>query len=153
MSSLFQAIARPILLIKEVLQRFIKSIFVIREAQKIIFFLLEITAKTLFSVGYFCGWLGVRLGIIKTSSLKLNIESNIVWWNEDDDLAIFDFSQNPPMRYSLNETGKRIWELLVTHKKNQEEIVDIIVQEYDAEKEVIRDDVEHLSSSLQKIGA
>ena len=51
----------------------------------------------------------------------------------------------------LNEVGARVWELL-SQGKNQDEIVDSIAAEYDAEMQTIREDVQELLQKLMLLG-
>lgn len=53
--------------------------------------------------------------------------------------------------FSLNETGKQIWEL-IDNKKNTEEIIRILQNEFNVDKNQIEKDIIDFIDILQKIG-
>ncbi|HZQ06966.1 MAG TPA: PqqD family protein [Anaerolineae bacterium] len=53
--------------------------------------------------------------------------------------------------YGLGDVGARVWELLAT-TENPEEIVSALLAEYDVQEEILRADLAHLLSEMERAG-
>jgi len=71
----------------------------------------------------------------------------VAWRKVSDEAVILDM--DTAVYYSLPDTGARIWEL-IGQGKSLQEIIQIMVEEYDATEREVRKDVEELILKFQK---
>jgi hypothetical protein len=86
----------------------------------------------------------------KTTSIKNHQwrhAKHVAWRKVEDEAVILDM--DTAVYYSLQETGARIWEL-IGQGKSVQEIIQIIVEEYDAAEQEVRKDVDEIILKLKK---
>lgn len=146
-----QVILQKVSTTKQNVQKFIKSLFIKRNITETTFSLLDITKNIAYLGGYIFGWLKIVLGFEKVSLENVNTNNGLLYWNEGNGSVILDLKQTPSRYYHLDEIGKKIWELSNIHNKSEEEILNILAEEYEEEKENIKADLQELMSGLKEI--
>lgn len=81
--------------------------------------------------------------------MKIAIGNEIMSTRLDDETALLNGISG--RYYSLNRTGTRVWELLKEHGET-EKVFNIIFQEYDVDRAVLRKDYDCLVSRFAEAG-
>ncbi len=84
---------------------------------------------------------------VSVENQKWRHAKHVAWRKVSDEAVILDM--DTAVYYSLPDTGARIWEL-IGQGKSLQEIIQIMVEEYDATEREVRKDVEELILKFQK---
>jgi GT2 family glycosyltransferase len=77
------------------------------------------------------------------------LESKVYWWLADKDVSISRYENGVFFRYQLQGIAAEIWGLL-HEAKTRDDIVDIINNGFDADREKIEEDVDNFIDQLKK---
>lgn len=81
--------------------------------------------------------------------MKITIEKEIIITRLDDEIAMLN--KLTGKYFSLNKSGARVWELLQQYKET-EKVFNIMLDEYDVDKDVLMDDINRLVAGLVDSG-
>lgn len=77
--------------------------------------------------------------------MKITVEKEFLMTQLDEDTVLLNIKNG--RYFSLNETGKRVWELLNEHT-DTEKVLTVMLAEYDVDINVLRQDINNLISGL-----
>ena len=79
--------------------------------------------------------------------MRITVEKEIIMTQLDDETILLNIKNG--RYFSLNKTGVRVWELLQQHKE-VEEVLSILLDEYDVDGKILWQDIENLILRLSE---
>ncbi len=77
--------------------------------------------------------------------MKISVEKNVLITHLDDEAALLNIKNG--RYFSLNPIGSRIWDLLNQYC-DTERVLDILLEEYNAHREVLENDLQNFVTRL-----
>lgn len=128
------------------IKSFFIALFTKNDIVENIFPIFDMIKSTVFFLGRIYGLLRLRLGIEKILPLSF-LNDNIIYGTVNDETIILKIKSG--FYYILNDVGNKIWRLYM-QGKSIEEIIDIITNEYKADRLEVKNDLSGFIDGLKK---
>lgn len=127
---------------------FIVNFFKLKDNLDKNLYLFKFIRDVAYNVGWFFRSITSKIRRHKIPS-PISVKDKVIWWNHDNGGIIVFIKNGCYNRNNLNGVAWQIWTLLMAGKKDSE-IVDIVTNEYNVDKEKANKDVVNFIEELKK---